>query len=202
MIRTLTGRISVISEDGVIVETGGVGYHLICSARQRTLWREGETAMTIWVETIFRDDSIRLFGFASNEERVWFCALTRVQGVGPNLALALLSALEPEDIARAISFDDTASLTAAPGVGQRIARRIISELRESMPETTPISQTAFPAKDSKTMDSPAAAISALINLGYAQADALAAVRQAQQTSSEDSQPVEHIIRASLRILAG
>ena len=133
MIGKLTGVIDSYGEDWVIVDVGGVGYQVYCSARTlQALPTVGE-ATSLAIETYVREDMIRLYGFASDHEREWFRLLMTVQGVGARVALAVLGTLKPGDLATAIALQDKAVLTRAPGVGKKVAERIAAELRDKAP---------------------------------------------------------------------
>ena len=125
MIGKLRGVIDSYGEDWVIVDVGGVGYQVHCSARTlQALPAVGEAA-TLSIETYVREDMIRLYGFASDLEREWFRLLMTVQGVGARVALAVLGTLKPGDLATAIALQDKAALARAPGVGKKVAERIV-----------------------------------------------------------------------------
>ena len=133
MIGKLKGIIDSYGEDWVIVDVGGVGYQVHCSARTlQTLPQPGEAA-TLSIETYVREDMIRLFGFASDVEREWFRLLQTVQGVGARVALGVLGTMTPGDLATAIALQDKAQVARAPGVGKKVAERIVAELRDKAP---------------------------------------------------------------------
>ena len=120
-------------EDFVILDVGGVGYLVHCSARTlQELPKAGE-AVALAIETYVREDQIRLFGFRSDAEREWFRLLQTVQGVGTKVALAILSTLKPADLATAIAMRDKATVTRTPGVGPKVAERIVTELKDKAP---------------------------------------------------------------------
>ncbi len=132
MIAKLTGLIDSTDGEGAVLDVGGVGYLVFCSAR--TLARLPARGMpaSLLIETHVREDHIHLYGFADAGERDWFRLLTTVQGVGARLALAVLSVLGPDDLARAIAAADRASLARAPGVGPKLAGRIAAELKDKV----------------------------------------------------------------------
>lgn len=133
MIGKLRGVIDSNGEDFVILDVNGVGYIVHCSSRTlQRLPRPGEPA-SLAIETQVREDSIRLFGFASEAEREWFRLLQSVQGVGAKVALAVQSILEPSDLAAAIALQDKAAISRAPGVGPKLAARIVAELKDKAP---------------------------------------------------------------------
>ena len=133
MIGKLRGAVDSYGEDWVIVDVAGVGYQVHCSARTlQALPQVGEAA-TLSIETYVREDMIRLYGFASDLEREWFRLLQTVQGVGARVALAVLGTMKPADLATAIALQDKAALARAPGVGKKVAERIVAELRDKAP---------------------------------------------------------------------
>ena len=133
MIGKLNGLIDSYGDDFVIVDVNGVGYVVFCSTRTlQNLPRPGEAA-TLAIETQVREDAIRLFGFRSDVERDWFRLLQTVQGVGAKVALAILSTLEAGALATAIATQDKAAVARAPGVGPKLAQRIVAELKDKAP---------------------------------------------------------------------
>ena len=132
MIASVRGRVAARRPEGVVVECGGVGYALAVSAETlRHVPAAGEETL-LHTHLIMRDDGIALFGFASEDERALFLMLVGVQGVGPKVALAVLSGGSPRDLLRAIAAGDAARFQAVPGIGKRTAERIIVELREKV----------------------------------------------------------------------
>lgn len=132
MIAKLSGRLDSTGLDHAVIDVGGVGY--LVGASSRTLSALGSVgeAVTIHTEMLVSDDAIRLMGFASAEERDWFRLLTGVQGVGARVALAILSALEPAEVHRAIAMGDKAMIARANGVGPKLAMRIVNELKDKI----------------------------------------------------------------------
>ena len=138
MIGKLKGLINSYGEDYVILDVGGVGYQVHCSARTlQALPSPGEAAV-LSIETYVREDQIKLFGFRSDVEREWFRLLQTVQGVGAKVALAVLSTLPPAELANAIALRDKAAVTRTPGVGPKVAERIVTELKDKAPAFTNI----------------------------------------------------------------
>src|SRR5688572_3818497 len=136
MIGKLKGVIDSYGEDFVILDVGGVGYQVQCSARTlQALPAPGEAA-TLSIETYVREDQIRLFGFMSDGEREWFRLLQTVQGVGAKVALSVLSTFKPADLASAVALGDKAAIRRAPGVGPKVAERIVTELKDKAPAYT------------------------------------------------------------------
>ena len=133
MIGKLKGIVDSYGEDFVILDVGGVGYQVQCSARTlQELPAAGQPA-TLSIETYVREDQIRLFGFMSDVEREWFRLLQTVQGVGAKVALSVLGTLKPGELASAIAMRDKATVARTPGVGQKVAERIVTELKDKAP---------------------------------------------------------------------
>lgn len=203
MIGKLTGVLDSASEDALLLDVGGVGYRVHAPAR--TLARLGPpgSRLSLMVETHVREDEIKLYGFETEAERLWFRALQTVQGVGAKLALAILSTLGPGELARAILFADKITMGRAPGVGPKLALRIISELKDRAPPGAPVHASA---RTETTPDTAVAdralsdALSALINLGYGQADAASALAAAQSRAATPLS-IEALIRAGLKELS-
>ena len=130
MIAQLTGLLAQVEADRCVLDVRGVGYLVQASTRTLAALDRPPAEVRVLVETVVREDAILLYGFADAAERDWFRLLTTVQGVGAKLALAILSGLSPRDLAGVIATGDRASLTRLPGVGARIADRLLSELRE------------------------------------------------------------------------
>src|SRR6185369_17965461 len=127
MIGKLKGVIDSYGEDFIILDVHGVGYQVHCSARTLQALPAAGEAATLSIETHVREDAIRLFGFESDVEREWFRLLQTVQGVGAKVALAVLGTLRPADLANAIALRDKAAVARTPGVGPKVAERIVSE---------------------------------------------------------------------------
>ena len=204
MIGKLKGTIDSYGEDHVILDVGGVGYVAHCSSRTlQALPPVGEAA-ALSIETHVREDMIRLFGFRSERERDWFRLLQGVQGVGAKVALAILSALDPGAIATAVASGDKASVARAPGVGPKLAARIVAELKDKAPAFGPVDAALARlsgAIEDRTAPQPVAdAVSALVNLGYAPAQASAAIAAALREAVEGAQ-APALIRLGLRELA-
>jgi Holliday junction DNA helicase RuvA len=200
MIARLRGRLDGIAEDHAVVDVGGVGYLVVCSARTLAGLPGMGEAVDLHIETQVRAESITLYGFKEPAERVWFRLLQTVQGIGGRVALAVLSVLGPDQLARAVTAQDKAALSRASGVGTRLAGRIVSELRERLVDlpapvgavaAAPVAGTSGPAAD---------AISALINLGYGRSEAHAAIAKAAASLGEQA-AVDALIRTGLQELA-
>ncbi len=203
MIAKLTGLLESVGEDWAIVDVGGVGYLVRCSARTlRALPACGE-AVRFHVETHLRDDRILLYGFADTAERDWFGLLQTVQGVGARVALGILSVLGPGELAQAIAAQDRGQLSQASGVGARLAGRIVSELKEHVANLAlgPGALAEPPAAGAAaTAGASGDAVSALVNLGYRRAEAFGAVAAASRELGADAD-VGALIRSSLKELA-
>jgi Holliday junction DNA helicase RuvA len=197
MIALLTGQVVSMEASTCVVDVSGVGYLVHASTRTLAALPKPPAPARVLVETVVREDAIQLFGFAESAERDWFRLLTTVQGVGAKVALGILSALSPKDLVAAIAAADRTSLTRAPGVGPKLAVRLLTELRDKaggMPTGASLPASA-PAPGGVVAD----ALSALANLGYRRAEALPAVERAMAVDSEAS--LDAVIRASLRELA-
>jgi len=171
MIGKLRGTVDAVGEAHAIVDVGGVGYEVQASARTlRTLQLGQEVSLAI--ETHVREDAIRLYGFTSEVERAWFRMLQTIQGVGAKVALGVLGTLAPPDLANAVTLQNWAAVEQAPGVGKKLAQRIVAELKDKAPAlgpgglSVPAMAKVGTAQQPPQGDAAAEAISALINLGY------------------------------------
>lgn len=204
MIGKLKGVIDEIAEDHAVIDVHGVGYVAFCSARTLgNLGGAGEAAV-LFIETYVREDMIRLYGFANQFEREWFRLLQNVQGVGAKVALAVLGTLSPSELANAIALRDIAMVSRAPGVGKKVAERIVTELKNKAP--------AFAGEASGTIGlkqelgagaapAPVAdAVSALSNLGYSRDQAANAVAAALKEAGEGADSAK-LIRLGLKELS-
>ncbi len=204
MIGKLRGIIDSYGEDFAIIDVGGVGYQVHCSPRTLQALPAPGGAASLSIETYVREDMIRLYGFASELEREWFRLLQTVQGVGAKVALAVLGTLKPGELATAIALQDRATLSRAPGVGRKVAERIAAELRDKAPayasaDPAVVSLQAELA-DRRAPAPVADAVSALVNLGYAQIQASAAIAAAARAAGEGAS-AEQLIRLGLKELA-
>lgn len=200
MIAHLRGQVFEIGSDAVIVDVGGVGYLLYCSARTLGRLPAAGDAVALHVETQFKAESLTLYGFETAPERSWFRLLQTVQGVGARVALALLSALTPDQIAQAIMAKDKAAFTQASGVGPRLAQRLISELQSKVGEMPTASVFTLPSNAGTAGTGPLEdAASALVNLGYGRSEAHGAVAKAAAGLGEAAD-VQALIRAGLKEL--
>jgi Holliday junction DNA helicase RuvA len=204
MIGKLKGIIESYGEDSVVVDVNGVGYVVHCSARTlQALPAVGEAA-TLSIETHVREDQIRLFGFITDLDREWFRLLQTVQGVGTRVALSVLGTLKPADLATAVAMRDKGSIARAPGVGPKVAERICTELKDKAPAYAMVDPAVIRlsgALDEKRAPQPVSdAISALINLGYGQPQAAAAIAVATREAGEAAD-APRLIRLGLRELS-
>ena len=181
MIGKLRGVVDGVGEGHAIVDVNGVGYEVQASARTLRALQPGQEASHA-IETHVREDAIRLYGFASEAERTWFRALQTVQGVGARVALGVLGTLSPQDLANAVALQSWAAVEQAPGVGKKLAQRIVAELKDKAPALgvgpLPATAVAGAAKQPPMGDAAAEAISALTNLGYHPGQASQAVAAA------------------------
>jgi Holliday junction DNA helicase RuvA len=204
MIGKLTGTVDSVGDDFLILDVHGVGYLVHCSARTlQDLPAAGQT-VALAIETYVREDQIRLFGFFSAAEREWFRLLQTVQGVGAKVALAILSTLKPADLATAIAMRDKASITRTPGVGPKVAERIVTELKDKTPALAAVdpavARLTGAVEDERAPRPVADAISALVNLGYGQPQATAAVAAAAREAG-DGADTARLIRIGLKELS-
>jgi holliday junction DNA helicase RuvA len=201
MIARLKGILDAIGEADVIIDVHGVGYFVMCSARTlRSLPGVGE-AVTLEIETHVREDHIHLFGFMDAGERDWFKLLQTVQGVGARVALGIQSVLSAPEIGNAIAAQDHVPFTQASGVGPKLAKRIVTELKDKAPAPNLGAALAASAPaESQAAGLQADAVSALMNLGYGRTEAFGAVARVLQQSPEGA-TVETLITAGLKELA-
>lgn len=230
MIAKLRGIVDFIGEDSVIIDVNGVGYLVFASRRTLSMLPQKGGDAGLMIETHVREDHIHLFGFADNAEKQWFTLLTTVQGVGAKVALALLSVLSPTDLLRALAAQDTTALCRAPGIGPKVATRIVSELKNKAAKlnlgpvaapAAPAADTAAPAGKPKKSAKASAdvnvdtapvepvvddsvimsdAVSALVNLGYGRSEAFGAVGKAAQLAGDDKS-IDTLIRLGLKELS-
>jgi len=204
MIGKLKGIIDSYGEDFIILDVNGVGYLVHCSARTlQELPATGQGA-TLSIETYVREDQLRLFGFMSDVEREWFRLLQTVQGVGAKVALSVLGTLKPADLATAIAMRDKAMVARAPGVGPKVAERIVTELKDKAPAYAGLDPAVVRlsgAVEEKRAPQPISdAVSALVNLGYGRPQAASAVAAAARSAGEGADAA-NLIRLGLKELA-
>ena len=204
MIAKLTGKITRANDESVIIDVNGVGYLVFCSAKTLEVVSKNEEVTSLLVETHVREDHIHLFGFFEEAEQNCFKILPTVQGVGAKVALGILSSLSPDKLANAISAGDKNLITKAPGVGPKLAARIITELKDKMGSVyesqiiTNYDQKSVNKKVDEGVISDV--ISALENLGYQRGNAYAASLAAADRLG-DSVSLQVLIREALSELS-
>jgi Holliday junction DNA helicase RuvA len=203
MIGKLRGLVDSTGKDWVLVDVNGVGYEVSCASRTLTQMPAPGQPVTLTIETHVREDAIKLYGFMSDAERSWFRLLQNVQGVGAKVALSVLGVLSPNEIATAIALQDKAQVGRAPGVGPKVAQRIVSELKDKAPGLlaagdigAKIAGAANESRNTHVSD----AISALVNLGYSLSEASIAVASVAKKSEKELN-TEELIRQGLKELA-
>jgi Holliday junction DNA helicase RuvA len=204
MIGKLKGIVDSYGEDYVILDVSGVGYQVHCPARVLQALPAAGEAATLSIDTYVREDQIKLFGFTSDLEREWFRLLQTVQGVGAKVALSVLSTLKVNELANAIAMRDKAQVARTPGVGNKVAERIVTELKDKVPAFADLDLGAAHlagSLDEKRAPKPVAdAVSALVNLGYGQPQAAAAIAAATRNAGEGADTAT-LIRQGLKELA-
>ncbi|HAE49408.1 MAG: Holliday junction branch migration protein RuvA [Tistrella sp.] len=214
MFARLKGIVDEIGADHAVIDVHGVGY--LVQASRRTLGALGGTgaAATLHVETHVRENDIHLYGFVDRAERDWFRLLVTVQGVGAKVALAVLSVLDPSALAAAIAAQDARAPARATGVGPKLAKRIVMELKDKAALVgIGAADVAVLAKSIKTPEAAAAvskppevaafddALSALVNLGYREVEAAPALRRVAEAAGEAAGDVQILLRGALKELA-
>ena len=222
MIGKLTGRLDYRAADHVLIDVRGVGYIVYCSDRTMAALPGVGEAVSIYTDMVVREDLMQLYGFLSLIEKEWHRLLCSVQGVGAKVSLAILSALGPDGVSRAIALGDWASVKAAKGVGPKTAQRIVLDLKDKAPgvmamggavteamdgpalEVVELAEPALaPKRAAKPVSGSAAAsagaLSALSNLGYGPSEAASAVAEAAASLPDAGEA--DLIRAALKLLA-
>ncbi|WP_171213019.1 Holliday junction branch migration protein RuvA [Ruegeria sp. HKCCA5839] len=220
MIGKLTGRLEYRAADHVLIDVRGVGYIVFCSDRTMAALPGVGEAVSVYTDMVVREDLMQLYGFLSLVEKEWHRLLCSVQGVGAKVSLAILSALGPDGVSRAIVLGDWASVKAAKGVGPKTAQRIVLDLKDKAPGVMAMGGTVAEAMDEPALDvvelsepapkpkrapasgsaaASAGALSALANLGYGPSDAASAVAEAAASHPDAGEA--DLIRAALRLLA-
>ena len=204
MIAKLTGVVDQTGEGYVIIDVNGVGYMVFCSNRTLNILAAAAGPVSVMIETHVREDHIHLYGFGDEAERAWFKLLTTVQGVGAKVCLAILSVLSPDNLVQAIAAQDKAAVTRAPGVGPKLATRILTELKDkvggiALGSTTATLEGELTSAEggNKFADD---AVSALVNLGYGRSEAFQVVHQEAVKLGEDVS-VEALIKNGLSELS-
>jgi holliday junction DNA helicase RuvA len=204
MIGKLKGTLEEIGEDYALVDVHGVCYVAYCSARTLSRLGSAGEACMLFIETYVREDQLKLFGFLTVLEREWFILLQSVQGVGAKVALAVLSTLTPSELANAIALQDKAAVSRAPGVGPKVAMRLVLELKNKAPAFAGEGAANIGLKQELgegVAPAPVAdAVSALTNLGYSRDQAANAVAAAMKNAGDDADSAK-LIRLGLRELA-
>lgn len=197
MIASITGKLRRKAADYLIVDVSGVGYQVYVPLSTFCGVPEQGEEVSLHIHTLLREDSLSLFGFLTQPEKDLFLLLLTVSGVGPRLALAVLSSLSVTDLSCALQAADDSTLCAIPGIGRKTAARMVLELKDKIP-------TLMPAQDSSAKTPPGAdshqddVISALVNLGYKRSQAEEAVRKAGH--ARPGMTVEELIREGLNVL--
>jgi Holliday junction DNA helicase RuvA len=217
MIGRLAGSLILKAEGLAVVDVGGVGYEVHVSGRTLAALPEPVAQVVLWTDLTVREDLLQLHGFPTREERDWHRLLVTVQGIGARGATAILDALGPRDLARAVAAGDWATLRAAPGIGAKLAQRVVLELRGRAPAMLALAGAEVPAPPPPGAAAPAGspppgsaaaapspasgaeALSALVHLGYAPGEAAAAVAAA--AGANPGAATAELIRAALRRLA-
>lgn len=192
MIGKLTGVIDVVKDNQLLLDVNGVGYIVFASGRTLSkIGTKGDTC-SVLIETHVREDHIHLYGFADSVEQTWFNILTKVQGVGAKVGLAILSVASPNDLSLAIAAQDKAVFTQADGVGPKLGTRIVTELKDKVGnmDLSPTSQSVTSVQTTSTAtsndDNTHEALSALVNLGYGRSEAMIAISRAKVSLGEDN----------------
>ena len=202
MIGKLRGIVEELSDDSLILDVNGVGYHVFVSSRLLATLSIGEMT-TLIIEMNVREDHIHLYGFPDRIERDWFRRLATVQGVGNKIALAVLAAYSPQQLVQAILARDIAAFKAISGIGAKLAERIVTELKDKV-QKMPSSEFApsltnnqQPTTNNRHQDD---AISALVNLGYSRSDAYSAISKVIKDADAE-QPLGLLISLGLKELS-
>lgn len=217
MIGKITGRIDYRAMDHVLIDVRGVGYLVYCSDRTMATLPGVGDVVALYTDLLVREDVLQLFGFQTLVEKEWHRLLTSVQGIGAKASLAILGALGPDGVSRAIALGDWNAVKAAKGVGPKIAQRVVLDLKDKAPSVMAMSGTLAEAQGvpdvevienaavksapvrSGNSSAQAEALSALGNLGYGPGDAAGAVAQAAGENEGADTPA--LIRAALKLLA-
>ena len=199
MIGRLRGRVDGHGDNWVLIDVGGVGYMVEGSPRMMDhLPADGE-AVSLAIETYVREDQLRLFGFLNEEDRSWFRLLMSVQGVGAKVALAIQGVLSGAELSQAVAAEDKAMVARAPGVGPKVAQRIVTELKDKVPDAqfAVVTPQGDVSEVSKALGE---ALSALTNLGYPRAQANAGLMAARAKLDDAESSVEALIKQALKEL--
>ena len=201
MIYCLTGKIVKKSMNAVVLSCGGVGYYAQCPASVAGALPGVGKEATIYTVMSVTENDVSLYGFATEQQQACFEMLTAVSGVGPKVGLAILSVMEPDRVALAISAGDHKAFKAASGVGPKLAQRIVLELKDKVAkgfvDSISLEDVAGASADTQASQGSSQAIAALVSLGYSQSEAALAV-----SKIDAALPVEEIIKLALRSMAG
>ena len=201
MIYCLTGKIVKKSMNAVVLSCGGIGYYAQCPASVAGALPGVGKEATIYTVMSITENDVSLYGFATEQQQACFEMLTAVSGVGPKVGLAILSVMEPERVALAISAGDHKAFKAASGVGPKLAQRIVLELKDKVAkgfvDGISLEDVAGASADTQASQGSSQAIAALVSLGYSQSEAALAV-----SKIDAALPVEEIIKLALRSMAG
>ena len=201
MIYCLTGKIVKKSMNAVVLSCGGVGYYAQCPASVAGALPGVGKEATIYTVMSVTENDMSLYGFATEQQQACFEMLIAVSGVGPKVGLAILSVMEPDRVALAISAGDHKAFKAASGVGPKLAQRIVLELKDKVAkgfvDGIPLEDVAGASADTQASQGSSQAIAALVSLGYSQSEAALAV-----SKIDAALPVEEIIKLALRSMAG
>lgn len=203
MIASLRGTVTSIGLDHVVVECAGVGYHAIATAPTLSRFRRGEEA-TVLTAMVVREDAMLLYGFATADERGMFYRLQSVSGLGPKLAMATLSTLQPQEISAAVANEDTKRLQTVPGVGKRMADRMIVELKDKLDDFLPASEpgageNAYEVSSSTTDNQLVDQVTeALVGLGFVDKQARPVVEEV--VAADDTIDTATALRTALSAL--
>lgn len=201
MIGKLTGTINEVRETHLIIDVNGVGYAVYCSRSVLQHATPGPEVVPLWIETLFKNEQLVLYGFKSYAEQQLFNLLTKVQGVGSRMGLAILSALSPQDIISSITLEDATRLTQADGVGPKLAQRITRELKGKAGALASFSVgESAPASDAAPTSAMEDVISALLNLGYRRPEITQALRKVP-ADARDSLSIDALIPLVLKELS-
>lgn len=211
MIATLTGTVQILGSDRVVIAVGGVGYEVFLSTEALARLPEKEAPVFLYIYTLVREDALLLYGFWEAEEKELFLILNTVSGIGPKLALAILSGMKVADVCQAIVQEDIPRLVALPGVGKRTAERLCVELKEKVAHlqggaSGSETRTGKPSSSPLSASSAAVAdtLSALVNLGYPDPvarQAMTMVKKRVGDAAFAAMPMAELIRETLRTLA-
>ena len=194
MIGYLKGKILSLTADAALIETGGVGYEVLCSASALNELA-GKSEGEVYTYLQVREDGISLYGFSSPAEKNMFLKLVSVSGVGPKMGIAVLSGMDINTLAVAIASSDVKRLSAVKGLGKKTAERIILELREKVSATAEVPAAKGAAPVLPVQDGDEDAVVALMSLGFTRAESVGAIQKAR---AEGASTIEEVIRAALK----